>query len=137
MIAAKPTMKFRIMKDLALAFSVLWCFSATAADLCKQLPSTLQNISVSYISKSSELQNVDDQLSHYLQPCLASLDSANTKAICSNAKLAAEQALRVIARVDAAGKHNAFLNNAKMKSYKEGVSLLERMKSLVADHSCP
>jgi hypothetical protein len=109
---------------------------SVAAETCKQLPSSLQSISVSYIGKASELQHVDEQLSQYLQPCLASLDASNTKAICSNGKLAAEQALRVIARVDAAGKHNAFLSNAKMKSYKEGISLLDRIKSLVADRTC-
>jgi hypothetical protein len=61
----------------------------------------------------------------------------NTKAICQNGRLVAEQVLRVHARVDAAGKHNAFLNNAKMKSYKTGAALLEQMKALAAGHACP
>ena len=124
------------MSAAALCFSALGCLSAAAEEVCEQLPASLQNISVSYISNNSELQNVDEKLSHYLRPCLAPLDAKTTKAICSNGKLAAEQALRVVARVDAAGKRNAFLSNAKMKSYKESVTLLDRMKSLVSDRTC-
>jgi hypothetical protein len=111
--------------------------SAGASGVCTQLPASAQNISVSYIQQANELQKVDDLLEGYLRPCMEPLGPDNTKAICQNGRLVAEQVLRVHARVDAAGKHNAFLNNAKMKSYKTGAALLEQMKALAAGHACP
>ena len=113
------------------------CASASAATGCVQLPLSVQNISVSYIQQAPELQKLDDLLEGYLRPCMEALVPENTKAICQNGRLVAEQVLRVHARVDAAGRHNAFLNNAKMKSYKTGAALLEQMKTLAAERSCP
>ena len=103
---------------------------------CSPLPASVQNISVSYISKADELSKLDETLSNHLQPCLEPLTASNSKAICTHGRVNAEQVLRVVSRVDEAGKHNPFLANAKMKSYKTGVGLLERMKSLTADHTC-
>jgi len=48
-----------------------------------------------------------------------------------------EQVLRVIGRIDEAGKKNAFLSNVKLKSYKTASGLLDRMKKLSADKVCP
>lgn len=107
-----------------------------AADACSQLPSSVQNISVSYISQPTELHRVDVQLDAYLQPCLVSLNPDNSKAVCANGRVVAEQVLRVIARIDAAGKQNSFLSNAKLKSYKTATGLLDRMKALFADKTC-
>jgi hypothetical protein len=108
-----------------------------AASLCAPLPAHVQEIGVSHISQGAELQKLDAQLEGFLQPCLETPDNRNTRAICTQGRVVAEQVLRVIARVDAAGKHNAFLANAKLKSYKTGVILLERMKQLSADRTCP
>lgn len=111
--------------------------SAVRADaVCAQLPTSLQNASVSYISQSSELQKLDEQLEAYLQPCLQPVSMDNRKAICANGRIVAEQVLRVIGRIDEAGKKNAFLSNVKMKSYKTGEGLLDKMKKQVADKAC-
>ncbi len=107
-----------------------------AANACVQLPSSLQNVSVNYISQAAELEKLDAQLHAHLQPCLQPIDADNRKAICANARMVAEQALRVMARVDEAGKKNAFLANAKMKSYKTGVAVLDYTKKLAADRAC-
>lgn len=120
-----------------LALAQLWFIaSAQAESTCRPLPSSVQNISVSYINKAVELNKLDETLGSYLQPCMEALTASNSKSICANGRVAAEQVLRVISRVDDAGKHNAFLANAKMKSYKEGSALLDRMKSYEADRTC-
>lgn len=121
---------------LALTLIAFLSPSSKASELCTQLPASLQQISVAHISSAAELQALDEQIEPYMLRCLAPLNSDNTKAICSHARLAAEQGLRVIGRVDTAGKHNAYLANAKLKSYKSAVALLERSKKLVADHAC-
>ncbi|MFN5178385.1 hypothetical protein [Limnohabitans sp.] len=108
-----------------------------AAPLCAPLPVSLQEIGVGFINQNAELQRLDAQLEGYLQPCLQTPDARNTPAICAHGRVVAEQVLRVVARIDAAGKHNAFLANAKMKSYKTGVTLLDRMKRMSADRICP
>ena len=105
-------------------------------DLCAQLPPSLQNVSVSYISQPSDLHKLDEQLEGHLQPCLAPLNAENRQAICTYGRIAAEQALRVVARIDEAGKKNPHLKNAKMKTYKTGVVLLDQMKKLSADKTC-
>lgn len=108
-----------------------------AAELCAPLPAAVQNVSVSYISESSELQKLDDLLDSHLQPCLQPPTPQNTKALCSHGRVLGEQVLRVIGRVDEAGKKNAFLSNVKMKSYKTASGLLDRMKKLSLDKVCP
>jgi hypothetical protein len=121
---------------LALSSMAFFGASASASELCTQLPASLQQAGVAHITTAAELQALDEQIEPYMQRCLAPLNSDNTKAICSHARLAAEQALRLIGRLDTAGKHNAFLANAKLKSYKSAVALLERGKKLAADHAC-
>lgn len=125
-----------LMATLAWASLAFFGPSAGASELCTQLPASLQQTGVAHITTAAELQALDDQIEASMQRCLAPLNSDNTKAICSHARLAAEQALRVIGRLDTAGKHNAFLANAKLKSYKSAVALLERGKKLAADHAC-
>lgn len=110
--------------------------SAQASELCAPLPASVQNVSVSYISESAELQKLDDLLDSHLQPCLQPPSPQNTKALCSHGRVVGEQVLRVIGRVDEAGKKNAFLSNVKLKSYKTASGLLERMKKLSADKVC-
>lgn len=110
--------------------------TAQASELCAPLPAAVQNVSVSYISESSELQKLDDLLDSHLQPCLQPPSPQNTKALCSHGRVLGEQVLRVIGRVDEAGKKNAFLSNVKMKSYKTASGLLERMKKLSLDKVC-
>lgn len=127
---------FLISLCLAATMQVGLIPSAQAEPSCAPLPASVQNISVSYISKTDELNKLDETLSNHLQPCLEPLTASNSKAICTHGRVNAEQVLRVVSRVDEAGKHNAFLANAKMKSYKAGVGLLERMKSLSANHTC-
>ena len=111
--------------------------SAQASELCAPLPSSVQNVSVSYISESAELQKLDELLESHLQPCLQPPTPQNTKALCSHGRVLGEQVLRVVGRIDEAGKKNAFLSNVKMKSYKTASALLERMKKLSADKVCP
>ena len=125
------------MATLAVASMTFIAPTSQAAELCTQLPASLQQIGVAHITTATELQALDDQIEPYMQRCLAPLNSDSIKALCSHARLAAEQALRVIGRVDTAGKHNAFLANAKLKSYKSAVAVLERSKKLVVDHACP
>jgi len=110
--------------------------SAQASDQCAPLPAAVQNVSVSYISEASELQKLDDLLDSHLQPCLQAPTPQNTKALCSHGRVLGEQVLRVIGRIDEAGKKNTFLSNVKMKSYKTASALLERMKKLSADKVC-
>lgn len=107
-----------------------------AAQECKELPSGVQAISVNNISQNSELQKLDNQLDDFLQPCLQDLTPQNSKAICANARVVAEQVLRVVARIDDAGKRNDFLANAKLKSYKTASGLLDRMRKFAADKTC-
>ena len=110
--------------------------TAQASDQCAPLPSAVQNVSVSYINESTELQKLDELLESHLQPCLQPPTPQNTKALCSHGRVLGEQVLRVIGRIDEAGKKNAFLSNVKMKSYKTASALLERMKKLNADKVC-
>lgn len=124
------------MGTLALASIAFLSPSAGASELCTQLPASLQQTGVAHITSAAELQALDDQIEPYMQRCLAPLNSDTAKAVCSHARLAAEQALRVIGRLDSAGKHNTFLANAKLKSYKSAVALLERSKKLAADRTC-
>lgn len=110
--------------------------TAGAADLCAPLPAAVQSVSVSYIHEQAELQKLDELLDSHLQPCLQPLSAQNTQAICTHGRVLAEQVLRVIGRVDEAGKRNAFLSNVKMKSYKTASTLLDQMKKLGADKTC-
>ena len=122
---------------LGLGLGLNFCVAVHAAEPCVQLPSNLQSYPVGQISSASELQAFDDQLEPYMQRCLVNVTAENAKAICVQGRLAAEQALRVIGRIDTAGKHSALLAQAKLKSYKSAVSLLEKTKKLSADHICP
>ena len=126
-----------LKKLLSFFATMLTCGLAWGAGVCSQLPPSVQSVNVSYIQQASELQKLDDLLDGYLRPCMEPLTAENTKPICRNGRLVAEQVLRVHARVDAAGRHNAFLSNAKMKSYKTGAALLEQMKALASSHACP
>ena len=121
---------------LSFAIAFLMVPAARAADACAPLPASAQNVSVSYISELSELQKLDELLDAYLQPCLQPPTAQNTKALCSHGRVVGEQVLRVIGRIDEAGKKNAFLSNVKMKSYKTASALLERMKKLAAEKVC-
>ena len=133
-ISAMPSLRVYLS---CLGFFAVCVASAQAADVCAPLPSSVQNVSVSYISETAELQKLDELLDSHLQPCLQAPTPQNTKALCSHGRVVGEQVLRVIARIDEAGKKNAFLSNVKMKSYKTASGLLERMKKLGADKVCP
>jgi hypothetical protein len=122
--------------SLVLAASMAITLPALATENCSQLPDALQTIAVNHISQNSELNSLDDKLYQYIKPCLATVTEQNKKAICANGRLAAEQALRVIARIDQAGSRNAFLANAKVKSYKNAVALLDHTKKLRANRTC-
>jgi hypothetical protein len=121
---------------LVLAASMAVTFPALATEMCSQLPDALQTTPVNHISQNSELLSLDNKLDMHLKPCLASVTEQNKKAICANGKLVAEQALRVVARIDQAGLRNSFLANAKIKSYKTALSLLDRTKQLRAKGTC-
>jgi len=121
---------------LLLAASMVYTFPALATEMCSQLPDALQTTPVNHISQNTELLSLDNKLDVYLKPCLAPLTEQNKKAICANGKLVAEQTLRVVARIDQAGLRNPFLANAKMRSYANGSTLLERMKQLRANGTC-
>ena len=110
--------------------------AAQASGLCAQLPSSLQNVSVNGITEAESLNKLDEQLDAYLQPCMEPPDARNTRAICDNGRVVAEQVLRVVGRIDMAGKHNAFLSNAKLKSYKVASALLDKRKKLATEHVC-
>lgn len=132
----------RSLPNLPLCVVLSWALAqmaspAQAAELCAPLPVSVQNVSVSYISDSAQLQKLDDLLDSHLQPCLQSPTPQNTKALCSHGRVLGEQVLRVIGRIDEAGKKNAFLSNVKLKSYKTASGLLDRMKKLSADKVCP
>jgi hypothetical protein len=127
----KPILIFSVLFAGTLASS-----AALADEMCMPLPSAVQSVSVSYISQSSELQKLEEQLDAYLQPCLKPITPANRKTSCANGRVVAEQVLRVIGRIDEAGKKNAFLSNVKMKSYKTAVALQDYMKKAVADKTC-
>ena len=121
---------------LVLAASMAFTLPALATENCAQLPDALQTTPVNHISQNSELLNLDNRLDIYLKPCLAPVTEQNKKAICANGKLVAEQTLRVIARIDQAGLRNPFLANAKIRSYANGSTLLERMRQLRANGTC-
>lgn len=116
--------------------SMLLMAPSFASETCSQLPDALQTIAVNHISQNSELNSLDDKLDQYIKPCLATVTEQNKKAICANGRLAAEQALRVIARIDQAGSRNTFLANAKVKSYKNALALLDHTKKLRANRTC-
>lgn len=122
--------------NLVLAASMAITLPAWASENCSQLPDALQTTPVNHISQNSELSSLDNKLDIYLKPCLAPVTEQNKKAICANGKLVAEQALRVVARIDQAGLRNPFLANAKIRSYANGSALLDRMKKLRADGTC-
>lgn len=121
---------------LALTAGMVISFPALATENCSQLPDSLQTTPVNHISQNAELLSLDNQLDFYLKPCLLPVTEQNKKAICANGKLVAEQALRVVARIDQAGSRNAFLANAKIKSYKTALNLLDRTKQLRANSTC-
>ena len=100
---------------LTVMFGTLMTCQVSAAEFCTELPSTLQAISVSYIKDGAELQKLDNQLDAFLQPCMQALTPQTSKAICANGRVVAEQVLRVVARIDDAGKRNDFLANAKLQ----------------------
>ena len=119
-----------------LAASMAFTLPALATEKCSQLPDALQNTPVNHISQNSELLSLDNKLDIYLKKCLAPVTEQNKKNICANGKLVAEQALRVVARIDQAGSRNPFLANAKIRSYANGSALLERMKQLRTNGTC-
>jgi hypothetical protein len=121
---------------LVLAASMALTLPALATEMCSQLPDALQTTPVNHISSNSELLSLDNKLDVFLKPCLSPVTEQNKKAICANGKLVAEQALRVVARIDQAGSRNPFLANAKIRSYANGSILLERMKQLRANGTC-
>ena len=121
---------------LVLAASMAITLPTWASENCSQLPEALQTTPVNHISQNTELLSLDNRLDFYLKPCLAPVTEQNKKAICANGKLVAEQTLRVIARIDQAGLRNPFLANAKIRSYANGSTLLDRMKKLRADGTC-
>lgn len=121
---------------LVLAASMVIALPALAADHCFQLPDVLQSIPVNHISQNSELQSLDNKLDVHIKPCLSPVTEQNKKTICANGKLVAEQALRVVARIDQAGLRNPFLANAKIRSYATASLLLERMKQLRTNGTC-
>ena len=121
---------------LVLSASMVFTVPAFASEICSQLPDALQTTTVNHISQNSELLSLDNKLDVYLKPCLSPITEQNKKAICANGKLVAEQALRVVARLDQAGSRNPFLANAKIRSYAIGANLLERMKQLRANGTC-
>ena len=121
---------------LVLAASMALPLTALASEHCAQLPDALQSTPVNHISQNSELLSLGNKLDVYLRPCLAPVTEQNKKAICAHGKLVAEQALRVVARIDQAGLRNSFLANAKIRSYANGSTLLERMKQLRANGTC-
>lgn len=128
----------RHIRSVCIATMGVTCgFASHAMEPCAQLPPNLQNLSVAQFTTAAELQSLDEQLEPYMQRCLVPVTTENAKSICAHGRLAAEQALRVIGRIDSAGRHSALLANAKLKSYKLAVALLERSKKLVADHACP
>ena len=121
---------------LVLAASMALTLPALAAENCAQLPDALQSIAVNHIAQTSELLSLDNKLDTYIKPCLSPVTEQNKKAICAHGKLVAEQALRVVARIDQAGSRNPFLANAKIRSYASASLLLERMKQLRANGTC-
>jgi len=125
-----------VMRLLVFVAGVVGSSLAFSKEVCTQLPASLQTVGVSNIGQTAELQRLDEQLEGYLQPCLVPLSPQNRKNICANGKLVAEQALRVVARIDEAGKKNPVLSNAKMKTYKTGVALLDQMKKHASDKAC-
>lgn len=129
--------KMKIYPATAVLLSSMLLMAPSFASInCSQLPSSLQTIAVNHISQNSELNSLDDKLDQFIKPCLATVNEQNKKAICANGRLAAEQALRVIARIDQAGSRNAFLANAKVKSYKNALTLLDHTKKLRANRTC-
>ncbi len=121
---------------LVLAAGMAITLPALATENCSQLPDSLQAIPVYHINQNTELLNLDNKLDIYLKPCLSPVTEQNKKAICANGKLVAEQALRVVARIDQAGLRNPFLANAKIKSYKTALNLLDQTKQLRANGTC-
>ncbi|WP_353237678.1 hypothetical protein [Limnohabitans sp.] len=121
---------------LVLAASMTITLPALATENCSQLPDALQTTPVNHISQNTELLSLDNKLDVYLKPCLAPLTEQNKRAICANGKLVAEQTLRVVARIDQAGLRNPFLANAKVKSYKSALNLLDRINQLRANGTC-
>jgi hypothetical protein len=121
---------------LVLAASMAITLPALSTENCSQLPDALQSTPVNHIQQNSELLSLDNKLDSYLKPCLAPVTEQNKKAICANGKLVAEQTLRVVARIDQAGLRNPFLANAKIRSYANGSTLLDRMKQLRANGTC-
>jgi len=93
---------------LVLAASMALTLPALAAENCAQLPDALQSIAVNHIAQNSELLSLDNKLDTYIKPCLSPVTEQNKKAICAHGKLVAEQALRVVARIDQAGSRNPF-----------------------------
>lgn len=124
------------VSNVLLAASLALTLPASASELCSQLPDALQTTPVNHISQNNELLSLDNKLDIHLQPCLAKVTEQNKKSICANGRLVAEQALRVVARIDQAGSRNSFLANAKIKSYKTALSLLDRTKQLRANGTC-
>ncbi len=121
---------------LVLAACMSITLPAFASETCAQLPDSLRAIPVNHIHENTELSSLDNKLDFYLKPCLVPVTEQNKKAICANGKLVAEQTLRVVARIDQAGLRNPFLANAKLKSYKNASTLLDRTKQLIANGTC-
>ena len=107
-----------------------------ASGLCEPVPAKVQNINVSYIDHRDALQELDDQLIEIVNACMDISTPDKKAAACKNGRLAAEQVLRVIGRMDQAAKHNDFLKNAKLKSYKLSVQLLDRSKDMERGPEC-
>jgi len=109
---------------------------AHASGLCEPVPTKVQNINVSYIDQRDALQDLDDQLLDIVNACLDISSPERKQAACKNGRVAAEQVLRVIGRIDQAAKHNDFLKTAKLKSYKLSVQLLERSREMERQPDC-
>lgn len=109
---------------------------AHANGLCEPVPTKVQNINVSYIDQRDALQDLDDQLLDIVNACLDISSPERKQAACKNGRVAAEQVLRVIGRIDQAAKHNDFLKTAKLKSYKLSVQLLERSREMERQPDC-
>ncbi|MEY2659203.1 MAG: hypothetical protein RLZZ123_375 [Pseudomonadota bacterium] len=109
---------------------------AHANGLCETVPAKVQNINVSYIDQRDALQELDDQLLDIVNACLDISSPERKQAACKNGRVAAEQVLRVIGRIDQAAKHNDFLKTAKLKSYKLSVQLLERSREMERQPDC-
>lgn len=119
-----------------IATVILTISTAQAAALCASLPDNLSNVPVANISSLSELNRIDDRLVDALSPCLSPASADAIKAVCSFGEIAAQQTLRIVARIDTAGKRNEVLKNAKLKAYAFANRLLDDVERLRERKQC-